>query len=379
MGELYGGVERQILDLCVHFRREGQEVPLVVLFHDRELAARLRELRVETIVLRGRNRYDWDLMRQMRDVLANHGINVVHAHGYKATIVAGLIKRQLGFRLIKTEHGKLEASLSDPAGWLYFRLVFALEQRITRRAVDAVSYVTQDIQRAYIKLHKGMACWIIPNGIDALPLEGCARPADLPDGVFNVGIVGRVTRIKGIPLAIGALERPEVPEAVHLVIIGTGRLLPRLRRLVRAKGLERRVHFLGFRRNVFDYLAHLDALLMPSYHEGLPYTLLEAMSLQRPIIATRVGGLAEVLQDGQTGLLVPKADVPAIARALVDIHTSEELRVRLGRNARKQQIAHYDLQSMGRAYSQLYGVEGKACRAMPINAEDKLDRGRFPE
>jgi glycosyltransferase involved in cell wall biosynthesis len=114
------------------------------------------------------------------------------------------------------------------------------------------------------------------------------------------------------------------------------------------------VHFLGFRRNVYDFIAHCDALLMPSLHEGLPYTLLEGMALGTPIIASRVGGLAEVLQDEITALLVPPSDVGSLAHAILRLHDSPALRLDLGAQAQRVQQARYSLKAMTESYLGIY-------------------------
>jgi glycosyltransferase involved in cell wall biosynthesis len=127
-----------------------------------------------------------------------------------------------------------------------------------------------------------------------------------------------------------------------------------LRTLAEARGITSRVHILGFRRNVFDYLAHCNVLLMPSQHEGLPYTLLEAMALGIPIVAARVGGLAEVIQDGSTGLLVPPQDSAALTRAILRLYEDPALRSRLGEQARLLQQTRYSLQAMTERYLAIY-------------------------
>jgi glycosyltransferase involved in cell wall biosynthesis len=127
-----------------------------------------------------------------------------------------------------------------------------------------------------------------------------------------------------------------------------------LRTLAEARGITNRVHILGFRRNVFDYLAHCNVLLMPSQHEGLPYTLLEAMALGIPIVAARVGGLAEVIQDGSTGLLVPPQDSAALTRAILRLYEDPALRSRLGEQARLLQQTRYSLQAMTERYLAIY-------------------------
>lgn len=315
-GELFGGVERQILDLCRFYPRQGLPVPLVVLFHEHKLAAKLREQGVEPVVLHGRSRYDWSLVGDVQRLLGERAVDVVHVHGYKGTIAGALAARRLGLPVVKTEHGKLEGTPAQPLVWLKSHLNFGIEQAVTRRHVDHVCYVTDDIARFYDGRHRGLARSTVHNGIDPLDRADRPRPEDLPAGTVNVGLVGRVSEVKNIPLAVDALARPEVPGEVHLQVIGTGPLEQEVRRRAADAGVADRVHLLGFRENVYDYLAHLDLLLMPSRHEGLPYTLLEAWSLGCPLAVSRVGGLAEVLTDGPGATLFAVGDTAAIAAAL---------------------------------------------------------------
>ena len=354
VGELFGGVERQILDLCTFLRRRGLGDPLVTLFHDRELAAQLRRGGLAPVILQGGSRYDWRLVARLTGLLAEHRIDVVHAHGYKATIAAALAKRRLGFRLVKTEHGKREATLAHPVAWLKARANLGLDGFLTRRYADQVLYVTHDIQAHFAAPHRGLVRATVHNGIDPLSAAATTRPADLPADRFNVALVGRVTAVKGIPLALAAMAGDEVPPEVHLVVIGTGPLLASLQREAAERGLSDRVSFLGFRQNIYDYLAHVDVLLMPSYHEGLPYTLLEAMSLARPVVASRVGGLAEVLRDGETGLLVEPGATDQIAAAVGRLARDRDLGRALGRAAQDLQARRFTLDVMGQGCLDAY-------------------------
>jgi glycosyltransferase involved in cell wall biosynthesis len=113
-----------------------------------------------------------------------------------------------------------------------------------------------------------------------------------------------------------ALALADAPRDIMLHIVGDGPSRAPLTRLAQELRVYTRVRFHGFRTDVNDFLAHADALLMPSLHEGLPYTLLEALALQVPVIATEVGGLREVLRDDRTALLIASENPPAIARAL---------------------------------------------------------------
>ena len=315
MGELFGGVERHILDLCRYLRRTGLPEPLVLLFHDARLAAALRDQGLCPVIVPGTHRYDPAMIGRVADLLRDARIDVVHAHGYKATVVGGLAARKAGCRVIKTEHGRLEAGWNRPLSWLKSQFNFQLEQWVTRHRIDHVCYVTDDIARSFDRWHRGLARTTVRNGIDPLDRSAYPRPADLPDDTFNVGIVGRVSPVKGIGFACDAFARSEVPQRAVLHVIGTGPLEDSLRARAARAG-DGRLRLLGFKENVFDYLAHLDLLLMPSLHEGLPYAILEAWSLGCPLAVSRVGGLAEVLPDVPGITFYEVGDVAGIARAV---------------------------------------------------------------
>ena len=354
-GELFGGVERQIMDLCRFQVSSTGTAPVVVLFFDRELADRLRQEGIDPVILRGRNRYDPRMVDSLVDLILEREIDVVHAHGYKATIACALAKRKVQFGLVKTEHGMVEASPRKPISWLKSRLNFSFEQILTRKYVDTVCYVTDDINNFFKSFHRGINRRTVHNGIEPLSRNNFQRPEDLPVDEINLGIVGRVSEVKGIPIAIKAMNQLRVPGKVRLNIIGTGKLVSVLKAVVAETPMAESVHFLGFRRNIYDYLAHLDVLLMPSYHEGLPYTLLEGMSLGRPIVATRVGGLQEVIRDGHNGLLCPVGEAAPLAACLSRVLTDTTLGHELGRNARSDQTRFYTLETMGTKYSEVYG------------------------
>ncbi len=352
-GEIYGGVERQVTDLCSFLPAATGIAPRVYLFHDREQAARIRETGIEPVILGG-GKYDPRTAARLGKLLDRDQIEVLHVHGYKATIAAALALRTRRVGLVKTEHGKLEATVSQPLKWLKSRLNFRLEQWATRSRVDRVCYVTADIGRFYDSLHAGLERRVVHNGIESL--EAIARPCpkELEGDHFHVGIIGRVSPVKGIPFALEAMTRPGIPPELRLVVIGSGPQIAELESMSQELGLGDRVRFVGFQTNVYEWLAHLDLLLMPSHHEGLPYTLLEAMSLGCPVFVSRIGGLAEVLSDGETGGLFDVGDVDAIAAGLARLAGDPLYRDRLAARARTEQQKLYSLQRMGESYLRTY-------------------------
>lgn len=353
VGELFGGVERHILGILSGLQTHGIAT-ILLLFHDGELAAQARQQGVEPVILPSHN---WSLLatsRKLAQLLERQQIRVVHAHGYKATVFCMMARYWYSFGIVKTEHG-----LPEPAGGrlslvLRERFYKFLDNAATRMAGAQVCYVTKNLLIHYRQAHSGLRVTVIPNGVANLDQDRMLRPPEFQEDCFNLVIVGRLDSVKGHHLAIEALASKNLPPNLHLHIVGIGPREPALRALAEANGIAHRVHFLGFRRNAYDYIAHCHALLMPSLHEGLPYTLLEAMALGIPIIAAKVGGLAEVLQDGDTALLIPAADVAALAQAIARLYAEPELRYQLGEHARHCQQMHYSLQAMTRQYLSIY-------------------------
>jgi glycosyltransferase involved in cell wall biosynthesis len=137
-------------------------------------------------------------------------------------------------------------------------------------------------------------------------------------------------------------------------VIGSGEARRELEAEASRLGLGDRVVFTGQRKDVPRLLAAVDVLAMPSRWEGLPIALLEAMAMSRPIVATRVSGIPDVIRDEENGLLVPPADPAKLAEALRRVLTESALREKLGRNALATLRQRYDVTRTARAYESLY-------------------------
>lgn len=170
---------------------------------------------------------------------------------------------------------------------------------------------------------------VIYNGIDVDAFASWA-PADLgiPDGAFVVGYVGRLDAEKGTDLLAAAWPRinAAVPDA-HLALAGIGKLEGTLRAEL---GDDPRVHFLGFRRDVASLIKAADLVVVPSRSEAFGYAAAEAMAAGVPVVAARVGGLPEVLVDGETGLLVAPESPDAIADGVISLARDPERRRAFG-------------------------------------------------
>lgn len=353
VGELFGGVERHVLELAQGLRDQGIATTLI-LFHQRELADQARELGFDVSVLPDSNARVLSSARMLAKTLFSRRVQVLHLHGYKATTVGALSRLWVRVPVVKTEHGLPEPSLRNATGALRNSLYHFAERIATWSACNAVAYVTQDLFDHYRRNRAGLRELVIPNGIAPVNRQDFLPPPEFAPGDVNLVIVGRLDRVKGIQFAVEALAADDLPAHVRLYVIGTGPCQAELEELTRNLGLVAKVRFLGFRRNVFQFLAHSNALLMPSLHEGLPFTLLEAMALGVPVIASRVGGLAEVLQDEATALLVPPANPPALARAIIRVCADLSLASQLSARSHGVHAARYSREAMTNQYIQLY-------------------------
>ena len=214
----------------------------------------------------------------------------------------------------------------------------ALAERFLMRGTDRVVVSAESVRDFYIKqVHAAPAkVDVIYNAVDFSQLqtttsrEALRASVGVPTGAPLAGIIARLTEQKAHRYLFEAMASTPGLEATHLLVVGDGELRDELRAMTDRLGLSARVHFLGGRRDLGDLLAAIDVFVMPSLWEGLPLSMVLAMGAGLPVVATRVAGIPEVVQDEATGLLVPPADAPAFGAALARLIADPGLRQEMG-------------------------------------------------
>lgn len=302
-------------------------------------------------------------LRLARDI-RRHGVRIVHTYGFAANLFAIPAAKVAGARIV--------ASIRDIGVYLtpnqqrVQRLICRFADRILVNASAIRDWLVSDgLDESRIT--------VIPNGVDLDRFEQRPRAGNLnrefgfPMNAPLIGVVGRVTRLKGIEdfLHAAATVAKRFPDA-RFLIVGEGYTVrgktiekddlyqKELRQLVAELGLQDRVAFAGFRAQVERVLPELTISVQPSLSEGLSNALLESMAAGLPVVATRVGGTAEAVRDGENGLLVPPRNPDALAEAIGRLLEAPDFANRLGQAARRSITTRFSMNRLVETTSQFY-------------------------
>jgi glycosyltransferase involved in cell wall biosynthesis len=287
--------------------------------------------------------------------------DIVHTHTAKAGVLGRLAARWCGVPVVvHTYHGHVLHGYFGPART---RLFSAIERRLARHTTRLLA-VSERVRHELLALGIGR-----PDRFDVLPLglnlDGFLdaeawrgefrRELGFTEGEILVGIVARLVLIKAHEIflyAAAAIARRLPPS--RFVVVGDGERRAHLEALARRLELGHRVRFVGWRGDLPRVYADLDAVVLTSRNEGSPTSLIEAMAAARPVVATRVGGVPDLVEDGQHGLLVPADDVTALAQAVEEVLTSPDRGRRMGEAGRKRVYPAFTAQRLIADLDRLY-------------------------
>lgn len=248
----------------------------------------------------------------------------------------------------------------------------ALAERLLMRGTDRVIVSAESVRDFYIQQIQAdpARVEVIYNAVDWSQLGTTMAPdalrasAGVPAAAPLAGIIARLTEQKAHRYLFDAMASTPGLASLHLLVVGDGELGDDLRARVECLGLSARVHFLGARRDLGNLLAAIDLFVMPSLWEGLPLSMVLAMGAGLPVVATRVAGIPEVVQDGVTGMLVPPADMTALGSAMARLVSDPALRQTLGAAAaafvRPRFGVDQYVESVTRVYDRLLAEAGRA-------------------
>jgi glycosyltransferase involved in cell wall biosynthesis len=345
-----GGLERIVLDLVREGRSLGQRVAVICLERPGSLASDVEAAGAKVVCVHKRPGLRIGVIGQLNKVLNELRPEIVHSHQIGALIYAGPAARRVGIPgVVHTQHGRLYA----------LRLRNRLMWRLAGSYATRFFCVSKDIAARILAFHvvpRHKLC-VIPNGIEAQRFrertdsEVLRQALGIPQGAPIIGTVGRLTEIKHQDLLIRAFSRvrKESPDA-HLLLVGDGPLMVELRDLTASLGLSKYTHFVGYQTQPERYLHLMDTFILPSRSEGMPLAVLEAWAAGIPVVASRVGGLPELINPGRNGLLFPPGDEVSLKESICKILADKDLARRLREAGCKRVDSEFSLTRMARGY-----------------------------
>jgi len=340
----WGGQEIRVYSELVHLRERGYRM-LLVCHPESELALRAERAGLEVWCLPFRRPIDPRLTRQVHNLLTRERVELVNTHSSVDSWVVSLAARTARVPVVRTRHLSVPLK-KDP----FSRLVYwTLCDRIVTTGEAIRQRFLQELRLNPAKVIS------IPSGVDLRQFspeqvdgKRVRHELGLEAATPLVGVVAVLRSWKGHRLFLESVPPilQQVPQA-RFLIVGDGPQRANIRRWIQEMGLAEAVMMLGHREDIPEVFAALDVVISASSGaEGVPQALLQALAMERPVVATDVGAVAEIIRDGETGVLVSSGDHRALADGVLRLLREKDTAIGLGRQGRRLVQKEYGLETM---------------------------------
>lgn len=354
------GAELVLLNLMQIQIKKGIEPLLLsvgdikVLEKDVEVEARRRGLMVHS--MRFRDGLNLRGSKLILNFAKENKVDVIHSHGYKGDILLGIIPKFIRkVPVVTTIHGWV--GIEKYKKFYFYEILDALSIKNLEHTIVVSSKQRSHPNLILLKIkptviHNGISLLNFKHGWFKKHWPEIAQKVTKGNSIFSIG---RFSSIKGYDLLTKAVSILfAIDNTIQLALCGDGREEDNLRKLTKSMGLSDNVHFLGYQDNAFQFIPSFDVFVIPSYSEGLPITLLEAMQAGVPIVATSVGEIPQVLKHGELGQLVPPGDAEVLSQAILRVFQNPAKFKKMALEAKKHVLEEYSLEKMSQKYSEVY-------------------------
>lgn len=298
----------------------------------------------------------WRLCR----VLTNRDVHVIHTHGLKANL-AGVIAAKLSRQghVIYTVHGGISFSEEQPIKAKLYAILERILTKYNARVITVSNLLRQELQKRAQRNDESTIT--IYTGIDEhrlepkIDIETMRQSFHIPMNSNVIGTIARLAPQKGLCYLIKAMKQVihSKPNTI-LVIAGDGPLRDELEDLASEEDVLSHIRFLGFVQDIGSLLELIHMFVLPSWTEGLPITILEALLAGKAVVATKVGGIPEVIENERNGLLVEPRNPDVLAAQILRLLDDDELRTRLGDTGRRIVKDRFSIEHMVAEYCSIY-------------------------
>jgi L-malate glycosyltransferase len=285
----------------------------------------------------------------LRRLIKNEKYDILHLFNSRAISNAVIASLGLDVKVL-TYRGSGDLYWTDPTAYLTH----------LHPGVDAIScvseYVKQQVDAQFIGRRKKTSVQykaIIPEWFEGIK-KGDLSEFGIPDNAITVTCAANYRKVKGIEYLIRATNYLAEHKDFHLLLIGNGLDNSAVMKLVEASPMKERIHFAGFRDDIFELVLASDIYVQPSLKEGLSRTVLEAMAQQVAVVVTNAGGLPELVENEKSGLLVPAKDPYELAKAISKLINNPQLRKQLGQKAKDDLLSKFSISNYVNGIFELY-------------------------
>lgn len=320
----------------------------------------IRARGVDAVVLPQKTRFDLSVVGELRSIIEKEQFQIVHAHGARANFIAQRLKRNLQIPVITTVHSDYRLDFDG----FYRKIVYTGLNMVALRKMDYYIAVSSAFRNMLISRgFKPSRIFTVYNGMDysGTPVyeEKEAFAARLgikynPELTY-IGLIGRHDYVKGHDIfvkaaAVAARKNPNL----RFLIAGDGEGRDALVRLAKEEGLADKLIFAGFIRDIYSFIHFIDVNTLSSRSESFPYVLLEGARMKKPTISAAVGGIPDLIHDGETGCLFPTEDYNAFAERMLELAEDKEKRTRLGEALYRRATENFSNESLARTHMGIY-------------------------
>ena len=350
------GAEKVMLDLASNMDSSQWEVMVGVLKNETnphlEVFEEAERRNIKAFVIECRGRFDLKAVEKLTSILHKNKINLIHTHNCKSDLLGVIASQRTGVPIVCTNHLWTQADFK----LRLYEFLDALLMRFFIKKIFAVSKgVIQDMLRKGISESK---IQLISNGIRTGNFTFKEKQKEvfgIDPSLIVFGVIGRLSPEKGHKFLFDAVSRlGKYLKKIHFLVAGEGPIKKELETLVSDLKISGLIQFIGYEKDISRVLNASDIIIQPSLKEGLPISLLEAMNYAKPIIATSVGDVPDLIHNKITGILIPPGSSDEIYKAMQLLIEEPLFREQLGRNAGEYVKSNFSLEKMIQAYTEQY-------------------------
>jgi len=360
----WGGAQKYVYDLSKHFSRKNE----VTVFYGEngELEKKLQSLKIKTVKIKGLDKKisvfnDFKIFFKLINIFRKEKPDIIHLNSSKISGLGSLAGRIANVKkIIFTIHG---LPFNEDRSFLQKKLIKLLTYLSALFSHKIIIISKNELNEIKNWFFLSKKLYLIHNGIQKNNFLNKENARDYfkkqiknfpSEKTTWVGTISELTKNKGLEYAINSFKELKEKNNFIFIIIGEGEEKENLQNLIKKEGLENKIFIIGFIKNANTYLKAFDIFLLSSIKEGLPYVLLEAGQAQNTIIATKTGGISEIIKDKEEGFLIQPKDKKAITKKILFYKENQEIREKMGEKIKIKIEEKFSIQKMIEKTEKIY-------------------------